>query len=93
MVEMFLVIMIFIGTLGGGIGGFLLGQNAKPTTTINVTEQKTESYQTSIQGQMTLVTPITNVNVNIRGYTNFNLNRSTNFNRYNITNILEQVIN
>lgn len=88
------IIIAAILAVGIFFGGWFTRDLTKPSTQIinnenkTYVENKTESYQTSIQGQMTIVTPITNVTVNIRNYTNFNLNRSTNSNFFSLTNLL-----
>lgn len=88
--------IIIAAILGVGLffGGWFTRDLTKPTTQIiqnenkTYVENKTESYQTSIQGQLTIITPTTNININIKNYTNFNLNRSTNSNSFLITNII-----
>ncbi len=86
------IIVCAILATGIFFGGFFAGQNAKPTTTINqfenktYVENKTDSRQTSMQGQVTIVGNGTNVNINFNDFTNIIVTRSTNSNIISITN-------
>jgi predicted PurR-regulated permease PerM len=83
-------ICLLIGLGGGG----LIGYNVAPKTINNIQnvynqntlESRTESIQYAMQGQITVVSAVTNLNVNIKGITNFIVSYSTNSNFTSITN-------
>ena len=74
-------IIIVILCAGSAIGGGFAGYNMKPATNITYQyiSQTAESTTTvnsltyTAQGQMTIVSALTNVNVNINGLTNISI--------------------
>jgi hypothetical protein len=75
--KMEYVLCVVITALISGWGGFFIGQNTVEKTRIENINQTTEvqnttqSYQQNNQAQETIVTPITNININYGKWTNY----------------------
>ena len=91
-----LIISIIISLVVGGATGGIIGYNVAPKTINNIQnvynnntlESKTSSMQYSMQGQFTIVSPVTNMSINIKGITNLIVSYSTNSNSNSITNVV-----
>lgn len=94
-VELLLAIIISLA-VGGGAGG-LIGYNIAPKIVNNIQNvynqntlsTKTETMQTVLQGQFTIVSAVTNISINIKGITNLVVGFTTNSNYTSITNIVK----
>jgi len=96
-VKMEIIIAIAIALSVGGVGGGLIGYNIAPKTIYNIQNVYTsneiksdnQNIQTSFQGQITLVTPFTNININIKGITNLSVTHTNSSNFVSLTNIIK----
>lgn len=91
-----LIIAIFISLASGGVAGGFIGYNLAPKTinniqnvyTSNNIRSENQNIQTSFQGQITLISPVTNLSINIKGITNISVRDTTNSNYTSITNVV-----